>query len=308
MRQVAMTLLLTLVFLDQTFACLNGESKVLKDGSFLYEDLHGYVPKGHFFEPDKKLERTVLSLDSLYNKTKDLDYLSDKGIVLILLKRYDEAVRLYQRIEKIKPGRYSTASNLGTAYELLGQNENALRWISRAVAIDPASHNHSEWIHVNILEAKIKGPQFYKSTFLAGEDFGTAVKPATKKTKEELVQLRNALYYQLNERVSFIEPKEPIVAELLFALGNVSLLIGEKSDALQDYKKAIEYGFTDPLIHERMKEAGQQARVNRNAKTQVLAINNQRSYRTAWIIGIASLSLIALAFVLYRHNRRRIQL
>ena len=87
----------------------------------------------------------------------DLDYLSDKGFVLIISGRYSEAIDLYLQIEKLEPNRYSTASNIGTAYEMIGENEKALHWIKRAVAIDPASHDNSEWIHVNILEAKIHG-------------------------------------------------------------------------------------------------------------------------------------------------------
>jgi len=131
MKRLA-TIILTLFFINQTFACLNGDSKVLKDGTFLYEDREGSVPYGHEFYKDD-FENGIKKLDSLYNAIKDLDYLSDKGQLLILLERYEEAIKLYLKIEKIEPNRYSTASNIGTAYELFGQNENALKWIKKAV-------------------------------------------------------------------------------------------------------------------------------------------------------------------------------
>jgi tetratricopeptide (TPR) repeat protein len=55
--------------------------------------------------------------------------------IMILLKKYDEAIKLYLEIEKIQPNGYSTASNIGTAYELIGQNKNALRWINKSVEL-----------------------------------------------------------------------------------------------------------------------------------------------------------------------------
>jgi len=155
MKQILITIILTLLFFGKTLACLNGDSKVLKDGTFLYEDREGNVPYGHDFYKDD-FESGIKQLDSLYIATKDIDYLSDKGLLLILLERYEEAIKLYLEIEKIKPNRYSTASNIGTAYELIGQNENALKWIKKSVELDPKSHNNSEWKTVKILKPKNK--------------------------------------------------------------------------------------------------------------------------------------------------------
>ncbi len=143
MKQILTTAILTLLFLNQVYACLNGDSKILKDGTYLYEDREGNVPYGHFFINEPDFKNGLTQLDSLYKATKDLDYLSDKGLLLILLKRYKEAIKLYLEIEKIQPNRYSTASNIGTAYELNGDNENALKWIQKAVQVDHTSHKNS---------------------------------------------------------------------------------------------------------------------------------------------------------------------
>jgi tetratricopeptide (TPR) repeat protein len=255
MKQL-LTIIFTLLFFNQTFACLNGESIVLKDGTLLYQDQEGMVPVGHSFNKDN-FENGVKTLDSLYKATKDIDYLSDKGLLLILLERYEEAIKLYLEIEKKKPNRYSTASNIGTAYELFGQNENALKWIKKAVEIDPKSHNNSEWIHVKILEAKIKGEQFYTTSFLLNTEFGTDVTPSSQMTKQELQTLYYALYYQLNERISFVEPKEKIVAQLLFDLGNIAFLLGNYADATEDFKRAKYYGYTGQLIEQRLERTAQ---------------------------------------------------
>ena len=64
--------------------------------------------------------------------------------------------------------------------------------------IDPKSHKSSEWIHVKILEAKIKGQEFYTAKFLLNTEFGLDVNPYSKLTKDELQKLSDALYFQLN--------------------------------------------------------------------------------------------------------------
>ncbi|HEY3403838.1 MAG TPA: tetratricopeptide repeat protein [Ohtaekwangia sp.] len=152
------TLLLTLIFSSFriSYGCLNGETLILKNGLFVYEDFEGMIPFGHRFSSPEIYRAGVAELDSLYKVTNDLDYLSDKGILLIILGEYDKAIALYLEIDKTEPGRYSTASNIGTAYELAGNNQAALQWIKKAVAIDSSSHDYSEWIHVNILEQKSK--------------------------------------------------------------------------------------------------------------------------------------------------------
>ena len=183
---------------------------------------------------------------------KNLDYLSDKGILLILSKKYQSAIDLYLDIEKQKPNLYNTAANLGTAYELAGQNENALLWIKKAVALNPESHASSEWLHVKILEAKIKGATAYTAAFLLNTDFGTDAIPKTTLNEEALDKLSEALFYQLNERTSFIKTKEPIVAELLFDLGNVYFLQKYYYNAEETYRLAKKYGYKGDLIKKRI--------------------------------------------------------
>jgi tetratricopeptide (TPR) repeat protein len=290
MKQILITIILTLLFFNKTFACLNGESRVLKDGTFLFEDRQGSVPYGHDFHTDGFTDG-IKQLDSLYKETKDLEYLSDKGLLLILLKRYNEAVELYLEIEKLQPNRYATASNIGTAYELLGHNEKALQWIKKSVEIDPKSHQNSEWIHVKILEAKIKGNELWNTKFLLNTEFGLATQPISDLNRKELQELSNALYYQLNERVSFVKPKEKIVAQLLFDLGNIAFLLGNYFDALADYEQAKLYGFTGHLIEQRIKEADI---LSKKPKTSF-------SFHILWILGI--ILIATLIILIYRRKK-----
>lgn len=274
MKKLLIAFTLTFSFMFKSFACLNGESYLLKDGTLLYEDVEEKVPHGHEYFDDINYNGIIKRLDSLYKVTKDLDYLSDKGVVLVLLKKYNEAITLYLEIEKKKPNRYSTASNIGTAYELVGQNEKALKWIKRAVEIDADSHFGSEWIHVKILEAKIKGEQFYTTSFLLNTNFGVDSKPNSGISQEKLTDLHTQLFYQLNERMSFVKPKDKLVAQLLFDLGNTAYELGWYHYAYSDYQLAINYGFEDKLIDSRIQESIKGADAN-HSKVKVVKKEGQ---------------------------------
>lgn len=256
-------LILIVGWVTDGYGCLNGETYVLKDGSTLYEDDEEWiVPYGHILFSDE-FDPALHNLDSLWKKTKDVAYLSDYALVLAFKKQYAESARIYLEIEKMSPGRYSTASNLGTVYELMGQNENALQWISKAMTINPHSHKKSEWLHVNILKAKIEGDAAVKSKFLVGTDFGNGPSPSSNLDYKQLMDLRDALFYQLNERVTFVKPKDKIVALLLFNLADIAWLTGAQNDALSVYEKAEEYGMDGELFRSRYG----------NAKTNVDVLN-----------------------------------
>jgi tetratricopeptide (TPR) repeat protein len=233
--------LLGFLFSFKLFACLNGETKVLANGTAMYHDFEGAVPRGHTFFKNG-LGDLLKELDSLYHSTKKIEFLSDKGYVLVVQGSYHEALDLYLDIEKSHPGRYSTASNLGTIYELLGDNINALKWIKKAVAINPDSHNSSEWLHVKILEAKID-PSKLSNTF----DL-----PVSDLSWNRMEILRSSIFYQLNERMSFIKSNDPIIGLLLFEYGNLLMLERNFIDANETYKQAKEYGYNSELLLKRI--------------------------------------------------------
>lgn len=268
--------IISVYFYNTSLACLNGESKILKEGTFLYEDYKGNIPRGHVFINQDGYKKAIIKLDSFYYATKDLDYLSDKGLLLIILKQYDKAIKLYLEIEKIEPNRYSTASNIGTVYELIGQNENALKWINKAIKIDPSSHNNSEWIHANILQAKLQGDSLINSTFLINTSFTREYKdigfiPETNLSESELKILADALYYQLNERVSFIKYKDKIISKLMFYLGDISFLQKKYFDAMVIYSFARDYA--DEKFHKQIDDRIQYVASNISYELQSFNLN-----------------------------------
>ena len=88
-----------------------------------------------------------------------------------------EAIELLEELEKKSPGQYAVAANLGTAYELNGDNRKALEWIKKGVERNPESHFGTEWLHVKILEAKIaieQNPEWLSNHSVLETDFAVS--------------------------------------------------------------------------------------------------------------------------------------
>ncbi len=243
------------LFIGQSGHCCINEYRTLLSGEVIFTDAGNAAPIGRFNANNKPyLFKKLHEADSIYQLTGKLEDYSDLGSMLVYAGQYLKAKQIFQDIEQKTPGLYQTAANLGTTYELLGQNDSALYWIKRAVEINPNSHRGSEWIHVKILEAKVKanGDEKYLWTHnILSLNFGDDKIPVNK-DNIDLNDLPDQLYDQLNERMSFIKPKDPIVAQLLFDLGNVCALTRDATSGLQIYQSAKEYGYTSDLFDKRL--------------------------------------------------------
>lgn len=232
--------------INETRVLLNGKTKVFDEIIFL--------PIGVDYERFR--DKYEVKLKELYKSWKDrnrIEDYSDYGAVLVYLGRYKEALKVFKEIESISPGRYETASNMGTVYELLGKNENAYKWIEKAIKIKPEAHDSSEWLHLKILEVKIKGNKYLKTNFLLGTNFGNKLIPESSLSNKQLNVLKFAIYSQLDERISFIKPPDPIVGLLLFELGNICAIVDDATSAYEIYQKASEYGYSSRLFDKRFK-------------------------------------------------------
>jgi len=217
-------------------------------------------------EPSKSFENwkaTREEFDAQNGPSDDFKARSDRAAFLIYTGEPKAAITILEAIEKEKPGEYIVAANLGTAYELAGDDAQARRWIERSIELNPESHYGTEWLHVLILNAKLArkaDPGWLQHRSVLGIDFGDADLPAnpppTKDKQRTLDSVRSALEYQLHERLYFAKPPDPIVADLLFDLGNVLALTASLEHAVVVYEKALEYGPERPeLVRQRLAAA-----------------------------------------------------
>lgn len=230
-------------------------------GDAIVEQLRHYEPRTYWEAQERS--HAVRAKESL-----DSEVRNDHAVTLLHLGRTREAITLLLEIERLRPGAYVTAANLGTAYELEGDDRTALRWIREGIRRNPDAHDGTEWLHVRILTAKLA--QATDSRWLAGHsvlgiDFGAAAIPKRPSQLPAgndgkavtLVQLNEALWYQLEERYQFVRPPDPIVAALLLEWANLQFRTESLEAAAAFYREAIRYGLSSPLAKSRLQRVEQ---------------------------------------------------
>lgn len=185
------------------------------------------------------------------------------------LGRYSEAIQTLEKFRKEKPTNYIIASNLGTAYELNGDNHSALQWIKESIklvensrhtdpSIDPDPLKDTGWLRVKILEAKIaqkSDPDWFQTHSVLGYNFGSDERPYEprefNKDSELSGKTIKALKFQLHERMGFVNPPDEVVADLLFDLGNLAAISNWNNYAKRFYDLASAYGYSKPILEKR---------------------------------------------------------
>ena len=182
--------------------------------------------------------------------------ITNRSVSLIMMGKYPEAIKLLKKLERKHTGFAKTAANLGTALELTGQDEDALKWIKKGITRDPTEHSGTEWLHVRILETKLQlknQPELLTTQSVLGLDFGNQAVPNYiaggfvdwQNNLHDLLQIQQAINYQLTERTKFVKPKDPVVADLFFDLANITWLTQTQynQDVIRHYQQALRYGF-----------------------------------------------------------------
>lgn len=246
--------------LNEYGTTLSGEAKLLS---------HADIPRGHVIDRAKVREKAD-ELRLAYENNKRFEDASDLAVALLKLGEIDEAIELLKWAEANSENEYQIATNLGTAYELAGRNEDALKWIQIGLERNPQSHGGSEWLHENLLKAKIamaSDPDWLESNSVTGLEFGDGDLPAYNREASFencpvlVSEIARHLYIQLNERRAFIPGPDPIVAAMMFDLANAYAIEGTVEDAKPVFAVARELQFHDPVFLDRRLSALGQVRV-----------------------------------------------
>ncbi len=238
-------LLVLMLFTSYSFACIN-EYRTLLSGKTIYKNVTGEDAWLRNINKEELRKKSEILFDD-YQRTGSIEHLSDYAANLIYLGEYNKAKKIYFEIENKKPNLYTTASNLGTLYELVGKPDSALIWIRKSIRLNPESHEGSEWIHIKILEYKISKNNSINYSIL-GLDFGQSELPENLK-KYDLEKLEHEITHQLFERTMFVKPKDEIVGNIYFDLGNILAQTYDLESALKCYAAAKIYGFQSNLIN-----------------------------------------------------------
>lgn len=206
-------ILLSSGFFHRAVACLN-EYHVSRSGASSVDLFAMHTI--HFVQgfDKQKLEEELHRLEQEKSTGPDLQLYNsnDRAVHLIKLGRYAEAEKLLDSLLKKHPAEYNVVVNLGTLYELKGENKKALDYLRKAVQLNKDSHGGSEWFHIRVLEYKLRNritQQIPGDTIL---DFSSR--------KEEASETANGIAWQLQERIPFTPVPDPLMAKLLLEYGD----------------------------------------------------------------------------------------
>ncbi len=142
-----------------------------------------------------------------------LQTLTDYTLRMIRAGKLKEGLEVFKRLSAKFPKEHVFHAYLGMAYELNGDNQNALKHAKKALELDRFTHQESQWISIKILEAKIaleKDPNYLKNH--------SVLSLTMEQKKAERVA--SQLLLQVKERFPFYKSPDPIMAALLIDLGD----------------------------------------------------------------------------------------
>jgi tetratricopeptide (TPR) repeat protein len=179
--------------------------------------------EAHKISPDLMVFETTADLRTIEHEMKfyfgrltakpTLQTLTDYTLRLIRAGKLKEGLEIFKRLSAKFPKEHVFHAYLGMAYEVNGDNKNALIHAKKALELDRFTHQESQWISIKILEAKIaleKDPGYLKNH--------SVLSLTMEQKKAEKVA--SQLLLQVKERFPFFNTPDPIMAELLRDLGD----------------------------------------------------------------------------------------
>jgi tetratricopeptide (TPR) repeat protein len=232
-----LTLIAALFFSISSFACGNEYGYSL-DGERVFTP-YFYLSKNYRSFDKNRIRKRITELRKQADQT-NFKTQSDIALNLMKLGHADSALMILEPLIEKYPTEYIINANLGTAYELNGKLEKALKYISEGHRINPESHLGSEWIHIKILEAKIKDKQqpgwIKNNPIVSVEDVHKSVGPR-RRHQHRL----NHLQLQIRTRVPFTPAPNKVIANLLRTLAEYSAKHDSYENALLAYTYLMEF-------------------------------------------------------------------
>ena len=255
MKKKLIKLLLILLFPSLIQACLWLEGTTI-DGTY-YKTFGDESISSMFLKMSQAMTPQQNFKNKFYRENNQtVEYIA---LYQIMKGEYQQGIEKLLKIESQSPNLYSTASNLGTAYELQGNIPLAIKWIKEGIKRDAQSHYGTEWLHLLILETKLElenNPNLLKNSHILNlpSTFNKRTPISIKGKDYTIDSIRDALFYQLKERMIFVKPQDKVVADLLYTFAKIEeqTTVVEEASILMDM--AEKYGFSnqkeiDSLYH-----------------------------------------------------------
>ncbi|MES2555031.1 MAG: hypothetical protein V4604_02720 [Bacteroidota bacterium] len=178
-----------------------------------------------------------------------LQTLTDYALRLLRAGKTTEALEVFKMLSAKFPNEHVFHAYLGMAYELMGDNKNALKHAKKALKLNQFTHQETEWIDIKILEAKIalaSNPDYLKNHTVLSLTL----------EQEKSGNVAKQLMFQVKERFPFSGPDDPIMADLMQDLGDCYAETQSYEYAITFYEIALNYcGSKDTKLHRKINYA-----------------------------------------------------
>ena len=243
-------LLFALLISSPALACVNVQGTNIDGGSATGSGIYPayYIRNAMRGSPQDRFQ--ALSSNRYTGEDDEFTVRELDGVADVFKGRHDEALAIFEKIEADHPGRYSTASNMGTAYELKGNLDLAQKWIAEGIRRNPQSHRGTEWLHLAIIKARIRlkeDPGYLARNHIIGlpDTLSKHSRIQIDGQEHPAAEVRKALRYQLTERAYFVKPPDPVVADLLFTYGVLEAHTAIVESGIGLLELARKYGYQD---------------------------------------------------------------
>jgi tetratricopeptide (TPR) repeat protein len=225
----------------------------------------------------------------------------DEAVRLIFAGKAAEAVTRLTELDRATPDNYWICANLGAACELSGDLPAALRWVEKALTINPGAHEGTEWMHAAVIRARLaleKDPAWLETHTVSGIPIEGDVPRDFDLTERgrhyTLNDIHRALMAHTFTRLIFVKPKDAVAAALLTELARVEARLIAMENGIALLGLAKEYGAGTADLSSRWEAL----------KPGPLVAWFRKNTAGAWVIIIA-LALVCLAIGYYFLRRRQ---
>lgn len=229
-------------------------------------------------------------------KKDEFKLLSDYAWYELRVGNKQRALLLLEQLYTLHPNEYNIVINLGTAYEVNGNNAKALELVRKAVDLNGSAHHKSEWIHIKILEQKLSIPADYKKIINLGiTDFAKWIINDQYVFPQAPDSLKVQLAFQLHQRISFTNPPDSIVAQLVLDFADIVAKHDGSVSAIPFYDYAAKYAdrSSNETIAERKK-------ILSATKTEI-----EGTFRRAAIVWAIPLIALVIIFIAWLRSLRK---
>ena len=232
------TIIFILFISSKPFACGNEYGYDL-NGERLYTQ-YFYLSEYHRTFDITRIKQRIREDRSKPDYSTNFKLQSNVALNLMKLGHVDSALLILEPLAEEHPTQYIVIANLGTAYELSGKLELALKFISKGYELNKDSHLGSEWIHIKILEAKIKNKR--SPGWISSHPIVTVEEVVQHEGNRPQRYIRPGhLEMQIRTRAPFTPAPNAVMANLLETLAEYHEKHGIYENALLAYIYVMEF-------------------------------------------------------------------